>query len=73
MKRPMISRASDNYANIPYADGHVDSQPILDNGGRAGTGNAGTAGNMPSGYAAGDNGTGGGGLGGVFLAKDFPL
>jgi prepilin-type processing-associated H-X9-DG protein len=58
------------YANILYADGHVDSQPILSTGGTVATGALGSAGNTPSGYTT--PGTlGGSGLGGVSVAGGF--
>jgi prepilin-type N-terminal cleavage/methylation domain-containing protein/prepilin-type processing-associated H-X9-DG protein len=58
------------YTNILYADGHVESQPILSTGGTVATGALGTAANTPSGYTT--PGTlGGSGLGGVSVAGGF--
>ena len=56
--------------NILYADGHVESQPILNNGATAPAPgvSAGSPGNMPSGYTSPGQ-MGGGGLGGVSVAR----
>jgi prepilin-type N-terminal cleavage/methylation domain-containing protein/prepilin-type processing-associated H-X9-DG protein len=58
--------------NILYADGHVDSQAILDNGNTAPAPgvSAGNPGNMPSGWTSAGQ-MGGGGLGGVSVARGF--
>lgn len=65
--------------NILCADGHVESDPILANGGTTTNGNAvGTGANIPSGYLPPSSGlwpgqpvSGGGSLGGISLNKGF--
>ena len=58
--------------NILYADGHVDSQPILSTGANVANGAIGTPGNTASGYVANQPYFFGGGLAGVSLNRDFP-
>ena len=58
--------------NVLYADGHVDTHPILSSGASVANGPVGSAGNTPSGYVAGQQSYGGGGLAGISVCKDFP-
>jgi prepilin-type processing-associated H-X9-DG protein/prepilin-type N-terminal cleavage/methylation domain-containing protein len=57
--------------NLLYADGHVDSRPILTTGGTTTNGGAlGSPTNTPSGYVAGQQNYGGG-IAGVSMCNDF--